>query len=405
MAKRGTRATKADRNDAARKWARGRPAAEVIAAAERAGVQLPPEVDQFRAKGATPEVRAIFERLGLGDHPGIVAGALPESIAAPLVAALETSRGRVTPDGGVAALTEVYEARPKPPDLRADPLLPAVRMDMHPDKERGMLMAGYVDDRPPLPLFPDAGADDRLRVPLLEIVDAAGVGAVAAKGRGAPLVARLIHSAILSRTTDNDRIAVSQKDLIDMLAGPDPRGGRLEAWRRIRGEVCRLDSKRIPWPGGLWRPVLCQSEPGDGLHPDDPVVLIVSVPPGSHTGPPIDRRALMDAGRSDGKAYRAAIAAPTLAWIPGRTRRPAKGGRWYWSADPDDYTVIGPDDRKRIVHGPARPGSRRTLADADDAFRRAPGVRVVDEHARAPDGSRGWLVLPEAAADAVSKRR
>ena len=72
-------------------------------------------------------------------------------------------------------------------------ILPVVRVvGPPPERERGMLFGGLVDDRPrtaDLSLFPDL-EPERPRVLLLEIVDRTGVP-IRSKGRGAPLEARL----------------------------------------------------------------------------------------------------------------------------------------------------------------------------------------------------------------------
>ena len=57
-------------------------------------------------------------------------------------------------------------------------------------------------------------------------------------------------------------------------------------------------------------------------------------------------------GVTSGPAWCAYIAARSLIWQPGRTRRivPATG-RWSWSRNPDDYPVVPLADLRRLAFG------------------------------------------------------
>ena len=311
----------------------------------------------------------------------------------------------------LAPLVAGWQERPPEvaANLRPDPILPAIRVSQTPERDYGQLLGGIVPDEPSpaLPLFPDSGPPVRVRVPLLELADAAGVVSMA-RGRGAPLDLRLVVEALLSvppeRRTAETRIVVSVAELLAGLAGDRPRGGKLDAWRRIRAALLAAGSRWIPWrAGGRWWPVRLRAEPGDRPALNDPVVLLVACPPGSASGPVIDREALRAAGRHSGPRYRTLIGVPTVAWIPGVTRFKVRGPGGLWIGDRHRYVVLTEADRRRIVFGPAVPGERRLGRDADCIIRETPELVVLDEHARDPKTGRpGWLVVPTGAARAIN---
>ena len=319
--------------------------------------------------------------------------------------ALEADR----PRHPLAPLVGEWQNRPIPANLRDDPILPAISVSQTAERDYGHLLGGIVPDDPPpaLPLFPDSGPPVRVRVPLLELADASGVVSMA-RGRGAPLDLRLVVEALLSvppeRRTAETRIIITVAELLAGLAGDRPRGGKLDAWHRIRAALLAAGSRWIPWrSGGRWWPLRLRAEPGDRPSFTDQVILLVACPPGSASGPVIDRKALREAGRHSGPRYRTLIGVPTVAWVPGVTRIPRRGVGGLWVGDRRRYEVLTEADRRRIVFGPAPAdkGGRRTV-DADRIIRETPGVVVVDEHARDPKTGRpGWLVVPADAARAI----
>ena len=259
--------------------------------------------------------------------------------------------------------------------------MPALRVvGPSPERQRGMLFGGLVDDRPrevDLPLFPELETK-RHRVPLLEIVDATGVP-LRNRGKGAPLEARLLvrGGLLMIRPEDRGRqfvrIAVTVGELLD---GLYPTAGRTrdrpriaQNWPKIEAALrTARDFTVTDETGGRWFPMALRRLPAerpDGAAPElaDLVVIDLAPPPGAGTGPTIDLPALDDMGLRSGPAWYAYIAARSLVWQPGTTRRPVpkRGGAWGWSRDPEHYPVLTLADLRRFAFGP-RLGGRFGLS-------------------------------------------
>ena len=74
---------------------------------------------------------------------------------------------------------------------------------------------------------------------------------------------------------------------------------------------------------------------------------------------------------------------------------------------PGKYPVLTEEDRDRLAFGPgwedrARKEGRRK---ADAHWKQLPGSVILTHKASMADGRRGWLIVPDAAADAIRKRR
>ena len=241
------------------------------------------------------------------------------------------------------ALVEAWQKRPfvvVTSRRRDTAILPRVRFpDPHPDRQRGLLIGGVLGQRdgpqPTLPLWPDLAPIKR--VPLLDIVDGAGVP-VFARGRGVPLPARLFVRALAfvapeDRRREHVRIAVTLHELV---AGLFPKGdGRTSPWRPGRDWPKLVDTLRtardygIPdGDGALWFALALRQLPETAADMDALVVLDVAFPPGSHTGPMVDLPYLDRLSVTSAPEWRAYIGAASVMWIPGKTRVPApRGGR------------------------------------------------------------------------------
>ena len=118
----------------------------------------------------------------------------------------------------------------------------------------------------------------------------------------------------------------------------------------------------------------------------------------------IARPDLVQLGVTSGPRFRAYIAAHSVAWRPGVTRRPHPRNRDFhlWSADPANYLVLTKADRRRLAFG-IHDKRNRTRANQDAAWENLPGVKILSRTATTPDGQRGWLIVPSAAAEAIRK--
>ncbi len=320
---------------------------------------------------------------------------------------------RIPAGNDLAALTLVVEEMPAEvtPDHRTDKrILPRiVEGAHHPDRERGMLFGGLHEGRrieaPELPLFPDFAPAKR--VPMLDLVDAAGLP-VMARGRGAPLPLRLFVRTLASvRPTDRKlasvRLALTLRELRDGLFPNGWRSG--QHWPELRHALLHARDYAIHDGRGRWFPVALRYLP-DTPDLDDLVVLDVAYPPGSHSGPTVRLPAMDQLSVTSAPRWRAYIAAHSLAWQPGTTRVPAPraGGHYLWTRDRSAYPVLTVQDRLRLAFGePGDNPNRRTRAAINAAFRDLPGLVVVSEQtANHRTGEVGWLVIPEDAARALA---
>ena len=173
----------------------------------------------------------------------------------------------------------------------------------------------------------------------------------------------------------------------------------------------KIPYKDSPHPD-LWRAVVVRQLPDEDVDRgllDRKIIIDVDLPPGSASGPPIDRDELSLLRRVSGPRFRAYLAAQSVQWQPGRTRIPHPKNRavHVWHGDRDRYAVLTAEDRARLVYGPgwARPASaKHGSAAADDAWERLPGSVILTKRATTPDGKMGWLIVPEDAAKAIRTR-
>ncbi|MCE2398871.1 MAG: hypothetical protein J4F34_07545 [Gemmatimonadetes bacterium] len=311
---------------------------------------------------------------------------------------------------------ECLPPRPVLAETRPDPLLPVVQSIREaPERTAGRLaFGGLVAGREPmdgqLPLLP---APDGPRVPLLELADVRG-GPIMAKGRGAPLDLRLFVGAVLwtphSSRAARGRIAVTVRELRDFLL---PNGWeRRRDWPRIREALLRAGDYMLPGVyqherGNVhgWIPFRLAGGIGEGAGLDDVVLIDVELPPGSAHGPVIDRGELSRLGVDSAPRFRAYLAVHSVAWLPGRTRIPHPRNRRVklWTGDPGKYHVKTAEDRRRLGFG-AADASHRTRAEQDAPWKALPGCTILTRSASTPDGRRGWVIVPDAAAEAVQKR-
>ena len=298
-------------------------------------------------------------------------------------------------------------AQVKPETRRDKRILPRIAVSANPAREAGMLFAGLHQGRclevSELPLFPEVAPAKR--VPLLDLVDAAGLP-VMARGRGAPLPLRLFVRVLAAVRPAHRRLPTTRLELTlrELSGGLFPNGWeRRRDWPKLRHALMHTRDYAIHDGRGRWFPLALRLMPDNpGL--DDIIVLDVAYPPDSHSGPSVslpemDRLSVDSAAR-----WRAYIAVHCIAWQPGKTRVPAPraGGRFVWARKATAYPILTCHDRRRLAFG-AGDRKHRTRAQVDEVFRGLPGLVVVSECAADErTGEVGWLVLPEEAAGALT---
>ena len=154
-----------------------------------------------------------------------------------------------------------------------------------------------------------------------------------AQGRGAPLeLAVYIGACILTPhrvRVSHGRLVTTVRELRDFLFGPTwrpgPTGNRPGDWERVRAAALNASDLWLPLENGdLWRAVAVRKIPPADYRPeylDRQVIFDVELPDGAAHGPVIDRLELARLRLVSGPKFRAYIAAHSVAWRPGVTRR------------------------------------------------------------------------------------
>ncbi len=333
------------------------------------------------------------------------------TIEAAAAKARQEAAQRQKPPPDAPDAPEAGEAAHVPPEVRpecrVDPIFPVVSVREPPARDAGRLaFGGIVEERKSLPAqLPLLPAPEGPRVPILELSDWRGVPTMA-KGRGAPLDLRLAVGACVltphAARAARGRLAVTVRELRDFLF---PNGWeRRRDWPRVREALYRARDYVLPIGRGNWLPFALRWEPGKDAELDELVLIDVELPPGSAHGPVINQRELVRLGVRSAPKFRAYIAAHSVAWRPGITRRrhPRNRSVHLWSANPVHYPVLTAQDRRRLAFGAGDKG-KRTRARQDAAWEDLPGIEILTRDASTPDGQRGWLLVPEEAAEVIRK--
>lgn len=333
---------------------------------------------------------------------------------APESAPSDSPRGR----GRVDSASNASGPRRIEAETRSDPILPVVRsVREHPAREAGRLaFGGIIEKVGPLPAqLPLLPAPSGPRVPLLELVDRYGVPTML-QGRGAPLELAVYIGALLLTPHQERRnyteVVTTVREVRDFLFGgtwrPGPTGNRAGDWARVREAALNTSGLWLPLEDGdLWRGVVVRKIPPADYRPEylDREILFDTRFPSAGDGPVIDKLALSRLRRVSGPKFRAYVAAHSVAWRPGVTRRPHPRNRRFhmWSVNPENYPVLTREDRRRLAYGVADK-KHRTRGEQDAAWEDLPGVEILTRTASTADGRRGWLVVPDEAAAALRKR-
>lgn len=133
-------------------------------------------------------------------------------------------------------------------------------------------------------------------------------------------------------------------------------------WRPVIDEIQRLLASRdaaIRWDDGVLRSaVLITSFPE---HLDDPIRILVDLPPGAVYGPQVSDR-LHLYGPKRGRHYRALLNLAYWWHEPGRTLIPAgRGGHWLRASDPKRYRELSDAELVHLVFPTSTRAARRKL--------------------------------------------
>ena len=157
------------------------------------------------------------------------------------------------------------------------------------------------------------------------------------------------------------RLVTTVRELRDFLFGPtwhpSPTGNRPGDWERVRTAALNASDLWLPLENGdLWRTVAVRKIPPADYRPeylDRQVIFDVELPDGAAHGPVIDRLELARLRLVSGPKFRAYVAAHSIAWRPGVTRRrhPRNRSVHLWSSNPAHYPVLTAADRRRLAFG------------------------------------------------------
>ena len=163
----------------------------------------------------------------------------------------------------------------------------------------------------------------RKDVGILSLYDEYAKTPVMAKGKGAPLAARLFIRAGLAvsprdRNRESVRMAVTVRELRDWLYPNGWQAGR--DWPNVRDALMKARDITVPSPsGGRWFLLAVRHLPGEDSRGrpllDDHVILDMAFPPGTGSGAPIDLQTMDALSVQSAPAWRAFIATRALNWI------------------------------------------------------------------------------------------
>lgn len=162
---------------------------------------------------------------------------------------------------------------------------------------------GAMDGQAWLPGFEPPSSDLVPSLPLV-LYDIAG-GTSLARGRGAPLALRVFVEVALAvplnQRSWRSRMPVPIRDLIRW-CWPGGWHSLKRDGPKLARALRQVDTARIPWDGGYWRPLSITNLPHNI---DDTVVFDIEMPPGSGRGPMVYRPVLRQLGVNSAPAYRA----------------------------------------------------------------------------------------------------
>ena len=332
---------------------------------------------------------------------------------------------------GLLELVKVWQAEqpaPTQPDRRRNGILPKQFATRH--KPNQAYLPGLVPS-PRLP-GPVTMPPDRVYLPGLAPVDAGleqhaimqlydGVARQNPKAGHAPTEMRLFTEAVLSypaRARAESyvglrRLVIGVTEIVTLWLqwqAKHYRPGKASTGQALLNALLRLRSLAVPLnpKGGFYFPVTLEAVSDGRLNLGDAVSFVLSLPPGSQVGPPVDRSVLRAMGRVSGAAYRAYLAL-CLDWDRrgghhGRLIRPHKmlHGKRVENPLITVYPAYGIDDLVQLCypHGALddkthRPRLRKGALQAVRSIAAASGCVIQPlEDIDAPLRRQRWRILP-----------
>lgn len=321
-----------------------------------------------------------------------------------------------TPVGGyLSALTVAIEAAglgdPVSANLRHDPILPATVAMIDPGKAKPAQIAlfspaahvvrdgwlpGFERDvhgpALPLALYDLMNRDPKRRGPAADMglrVFVEGVLTVMQRDRPAAA----LHPVTVSTTL---------RDFLTWFYGDrTPRPNEYWPLLMEAGRALDRHEARFPWhdpmtgKGGLRRVVSLSDIPRGPGALDDLVSLTVHLPPGTQTGPVVNRPRLRYWGRRSEPAYRALLGLAYRWFRPGVTRIPAnrRKNHWLQAQDPSRYEPLTDDELIDLCYPTSASGAKRDLLQRS---RKTIKALVQAGDMQQPDARRPNLLLPPA---------
>ena len=197
------------------------------------------------------------------------------------------------------------------------------------------------------------------------------------RGSAASLALRIFVEAVLSvMHDDRERAirgpvapAVTLREFLNWFYGSRPPRPR-EYWPALMAAAEALDrhEARFPWcdpqtgRSGLRRVASLGDIPRGPGALDDVVSLLIHLPPGSTTGPPVNRARLRYWGRKSEAAYRAMIGLAYRWFRPGYTRLPVRNGaHWVQTKQMSRYDELTDGQLIELFYPTSQSTARRTL--------------------------------------------
>ena len=287
-----------------------------------------------------------------------------------------------TPVGdGLSLLTIIVETAglgdPRPPNLRPDAILPA-KLATVPTTAPSHQLALFSTKAPKQGTLPELELDRANPALPLVLYDLENRG-LRGRSPAASMALRMFIESVLTVMQSDFRraslapvaLSVSLREFLTWFYGKR-RARPHEYWPVLNRAAEALDRNdaRLEWYNpvtgekGRRRIVTVSDIPRGPGHLDDVVTLTVFLPPGTKSGPAINRPRLRYWGRKSEAAYRAMLSLAYRWFQPGVTRVPVNRRRSHWVQvdDPSRYTPLTEADAIALCYPHSVDQDRAKLA-------------------------------------------